>query len=453
MKQIIDILRNKYFRFGFAALVYILWVIWLGNFWWLIGLAVVFDIYITKRVNWSFWKSRTKKNSVFIEWLDALIFAVIAVTIINIFLFQNYKIPTPSMEKSLLVGDHLYVSKVAYGPRLPNTPLTVPFTNNVLPVTKGNSYVEWIKRPYKRIAGFGEVKHNDVVVFNFAAGDTVVQRYPERSSYSIVRDSAMPPWDRYLVLGRKAVWNEFDIVSRPVDRRDNYIKRCVALPGDTLLIEHSHIYINSRPIPVYEGVQHRYYVETNGTPINPKAFERLEIAKADQEKIGTNYVLPLTEKTADRLKQFTNVTGLTKYETPAVEYDYQIFPHDSAYKWTLDNFGPLWMPEKGTTISLSRENLPLYRRIIEAYEENTLHIDGDDIYINGKIATEYTFKMGYYFMIGDNRHISSDCRYWGYVPEDHILGKPRFIWLSLDKDKRFLAKIRLNRMFKSTDKI
>ena len=426
MQQILDILKNKYFRFGFAAMVYILWVIWLGNFWWLFGLAVVFDIYVTKKVNWAFWKSRKKKNSVFIEWLDALIFAVIAVTIINIFLFQNYKIPTPSMEKSLLVGDHLYVSKVAYGPRLPNTPITVPFTQNVLPLTGGNSYLEWIIRPYKRLAGFGQVKHNDVVVFNFPAGDTVVRRYPERSYYSIVRDYAMQlmeseqyagqalkTWDRYLIEGRKAAWEEYEIVTRPVDRRDNYIKRCVALPGDTLLIEHSQIYINSRPIPAYKGVQHRYLVKTDGTPINPKAFERLEIAKSDQEKIGPNYTLPLTEKTAEKLKQFTNVTGITKSESPVGQYNYQIFPHDSAFKWTLDNFGPLWMPEKGVTIPLNRENLILYRRIIEAYEGNTIRFDGEKIYINGEIAREYTFKMGYYYMIGDNRHVSSDCRYWG----------------------------------------
>ncbi len=466
MKQLLDFLKEKYFRFGLAAVIYLLWVIWLGNYWWLFGLIVIFDIYITKKVNWSFWKSRKKKNSALIEWIDALIFAVIAVTIINIFLFQNYKIPTPSMEKSLLIGDHLYVSKVAYGPRIPNTPLSFPFTQNTMPILKTKSYVEWIKRPYKRLAGFGRVKHDDVVVFNFPAGDTVVTRYPERSYYSVIRDYAKQledndirynrltkDWNEYLVDGRKTVWDDFDIVTRPVDRRDNYIKRCVALPGDTLLIVKGKIFIDGKPIKIYDGVQHRYYVKTNGTPINPKAFERLKVARSDQEKLGNDYILPLSEETAEKLMNFTNVVSVTKYETPDNNYNYQLFPHDSLYKWSLDNFGPLWMPSAGTTIPLTLKNLPLYKRIIEGYEGNRLTVQGDQIYINGEAVQEYTFKQGYYYMIGDNRHSSSDCRYWGYVPEDHILGKPKFIWLSLDEDKRFLGKIRWNRMFKSTDKV
>jgi signal peptidase I len=466
LAKIRNFLSNKYVRFGFAAIVYILWVIWLGNYWWLFGLIVIFDIYISKKVNWSFWKSRKKKNSVWIEWLDALIFAVIAVTIINIFLFQNYKIPTPSMEKSLLVGDHLYVSKVAYGPRVPNTPLAFPFTANTMPLVGGKSYLEWINRPYKRLAGFGKVRNNDAVVFNFPAGDTVVVRHPESSYYSIVRDYAMQTketdlrygrpeksWEQYLNDGRKQVWNEYEIVYRPVDRRDNYIKRCIAIPGDTLLIRDGLIYINSKPVEVFPGVQYRYFVQTDGTPINPKAFERLGVARSDQEQMGGGYMLPLTPDKANQLKRFTNVVSVIKYETPRNEYNYQIFPHDSAYKWTLDNFGPLWMPAKGVTIPLTTGNLPLYARIIEAYEGNSLQVRDGRIFINGEAAEEYTFKMDYYYMIGDNRHYSSDCRYWGFVPEDHILGKPKFIWLSLDQDRRFLGKIRWNRMFMSTDKI
>ncbi|MFC2098420.1 S26 family signal peptidase [Bacteroidota bacterium] len=466
LAKINNILSNKYVRFGIAGTIYILWVIWLGNYWWMFGLGVVFDIYVTKKVNWSFWKSRKKKNSVFIEWLDALIFAVIAVTVINIFLFQNYKIPTPSMEKSLLVGDHLYVSKVSYGPRVPNTPLSFPFTSNTMPLIGGKSYVEWIKRPYKRLAGFGKVKNNDAVVFNFPAGDTVVVRYPERSYYSIVRDYAMQirqndirngqpelTWEQYLDRGRRQIWDEFEIVYRPVDRRDNYIKRCIAIPGDTLLIRDGRIFINSVPVEVFEGVQHKYYVQTNGTPINPKAFERLGVARADQEQMGSTYIIPLSNEKVERLRGFTNVVSIRKYSTPVNEYNHQIFPHDSAYKWTLDNFGPLWMPYAGATIELSLENLPLYKRIIEGYEGKSVVVRDGQIYIDGSVVNEYTFELGYYYMIGDNRHSSSDCRYWGYVPEDHILGKPKFIWLSLDKDKRFLGKIRWNRMFMGTDKI
>lgn len=466
LAKINKIRSNKYVRFGVAGTIYLLWVIWLGNYWWLFGLGVVFDIYVTKKVNWSFWKSRKKKNSVWIEWLDALIFAVIAVTIINIFLFQNYKIPTPSMEKSLLVGDHLYVSKIAYGPRIPNTPLAFPFTQNTMPVTGGKSYLEWIKRPYKRLAGFGEVKNNDAVVFSFPAGDTVVVRYPERSYYSIVRDYAMQiresdirygrpelSWEQYLSSGRNQVLEEYEIVYRPVDRRDNYIKRCVAIPGDTLEFINGRLFIDSEPVEIFDGVQHKYYVQTNGTPINPKAFERLGIAKSDQEQMGTTYVLPLSEEKADQIKRFTNVTSITRYTTSSGIYNHQIFPHDSAYKWSLDNFGPLWMPYKGATIGLTLENLPLYKRVIEGYEGKNIDVRDEQIFIDGAQVTEYTFELGYYFMIGDNRHYSSDCRYWGFVPSDHILGKPKFIWLSLDQDKRFLGKIRLKRMFMSTDKI
>jgi signal peptidase I len=177
------------------------------------------------------------------------------------------------------------------------------------------------------------------------------------------------------------------------------------------------------------------------------------VARSDQEQMGGGYMIPLTRENADKLRRFTNVVSVTKYETPRNEYNYQIFPHDSAYKWTLDNFGPLWMPAKGVTIPLTTGNLPLYRRIIEAYEGNSLEVRDGRIFINGEAVDEYTFQMDYYYMIGDNRHYSSDCRYWGFVPEDHILGKPKFIWLSLDQDKRFLGKIRWNRMFMSTDKI
>ncbi|MFC2116894.1 S26 family signal peptidase, partial [Bacteroidota bacterium] len=311
-----------------------------------------------------------------------------------------------------------------------------------------------------------EVKNNDAVVFNFPAGDTVVVQYSARSFYSIVRDYALQikesdirfdrpekSWEEYLVEGNKKVRSEYEIVNRPVDRRDNYIKRCIAIPGDTLLIRKGQVFINSEAVEVFQGVQHRYFVQTNGTPINPKAFERLGVAKADQEKMGSGYSIPLSDDKAQSLRNFTNVVSVKKYETPEDEGNYQIFPHDTAYKWNLDNFGPLWMPYKGATIPLTLENLPLYKRIIAAYEGNSLKVIGDQIFINGEAVTQYTFKMGYYYMIGDNRHSSSDCRFWGFVPEDHILGKPKFIWLSLDSDKHFLGKIRWKRMFMSTDNI
>ena len=466
INSIFRFLRNKYFKFGLATFLYLLFIIWLGNFWLLFGIAIIFDIYISQKVNWTFWKKRNQKNSTFIEWLDALIFAVVAVTFINIYLFQNYKIPTPSMEKSMLVGDHLYVSKVAYGPRVPFTPLSFPFTANTLPIFKTEGYLKWIQRDYKRLKGFGKVQRDDVVVFNFPAGDTVVLAHSERSYYSIVREFAndlekndktmnrpVRTWDEYLKTGRQMVWNQYEIVIRPVDKRDNYIKRCVAIPGDTLQIIKSQIYINGHPSANYKDLQHRYDVRTNGTPINPKRFEKLGIAKSDQVMMNTDYVLPLTDKNVEILKGYNNVVAIDRWESLEGEYNYQIFPHNPNYPWTLDFFGPLWIPEKGATVELNMDNLPLYKRIIEKYEGNTLEISDSTIFINGEAAASYTFKMDYYYMIGDNRHYSSDCRYWGFVPEDHIMGKPKFIWLSLDKDKRFLSKIRWNRMFLATDKL
>ncbi|HYX08642.1 MAG TPA: S26 family signal peptidase, partial [Bacteroidales bacterium] len=239
------LLKNRYFKFGVAALLYTLWVIWLNSYWWLLGLIIIFDWYITKKVNWTFWKKRGQKNSTFIEWLDALIFAVVAVTFINIFFFQNYKIPTGSMEKTLLIGDHLYVSKLAYGPKIPNTPLSFPFAQHTLPLTKHTkSYLEWIELPYKRLKGFHHVKNDDIVVFNFPAGDTVVLQMQAQSYYSIVRGyaeqlrlqdqrqgAAVKSDAAYHHLARQYVWDNFDVVARPVDRRDNYIKRCVAIHG------------------------------------------------------------------------------------------------------------------------------------------------------------------------------------------------------------------------------
>ncbi len=454
-------LKTPYFKFGIAATAYILWVIWVGNYWLLFGLAIVFDIYVSKKVNWAFWKKRTGPNSTLIEWLDALIFAVIAVTFINIFFFQNFRIPTGSMEKSLLIGDHLFVSKLSYGPRLPMTPLSFPFTQNTLPIVKSKSYLEWIQLPYKRLAGFGKIKNNDVVVFNFPAGDTVCLETPEQSYESIVRSAGeelkrrdmitggpLKSDEQYYTLGREQVWQQYTIIDRPVDKRDNYIKRCVGIPGDTLEIIHSHLFVNSKPQKESKYQQFNYFIETDGTPINPKAFERLGIARSDRNSFSTSlYMVPLTDENLKKIKAFRNVTNLEKYERPLGEQVSYIFPHDTTYRWNEDNFGPIWVPRKGVTIKLTMKNISLYKRIIHLYEKNELKIEDGKIYINGEETDEYTFKMNYYWMMGDNRHDSLDARFWGFVPEDHIVGKPKVIWLSLDKDKKFLAKIRWNRMF------
>jgi signal peptidase I len=422
-------------------------------------------MYISKKVNWTFWKKRNVKNPTWVEWLDALIFAVIAVTFINIFLFQNYKIPTGSMEKTLLVGDHLYVSKVAFGPKLPNTPIAFPFAQNTMPgTTNVKSYASWLEWPYKRLKGLSHVKNDDIVVFNFPEGDTVVVEMPEQSYYSIVRQFAEQMQEQDLQTGNKSksfgiyteqarnyVKDHYSLTVRPVDRRDNYIKRCVAIPGDSLQVINGQLFINhvaQEPIP---NMQLHYNIMTDGSAINPLFFKRLGIYQSDVSNVDNkNYVVPLTKEYIDRVKSLNNVVSIQPSIRPKGEYASYIFPHDSRYPWNEDNFGPLWIPKKGATIKLTLDNICLYDRIIGVYEGNQLQIKEGKIFINGQETSSYTFKMDYYFMMGDNRHDSADSRFWGFVPEDHIVGRPVFIWLSLNKEASgFFSSIRWNRMFKS----
>ena len=441
-----EIYHNKWVRLGFWSILYILWVIWLGNYWWLFGLVPIFDYHITRKVKWLFWKKEYKegeKHNALLDWLDAIIFAVVVVTFINTFFFQAFKIPSSSMESSLYTGDHLFVSKLAYGPKMPQTPLTIPFTHNV--IAGKESYSKLIQSDYRRLKGFGEVEVGDYVVFGFPHGDTVLTKAPADDYYMLSR-----------TIGRDEITRAYGPLKiRPSDKKDHYVKRCVAVAGDTLEIRNGQVYIDGAAQEVWPGVQNSYTVVTNGQKINPKHLDDLGINLRElaytQNLPGYPY-MPLTAEMLEKVSRMPNVVSVTQnidvYPPDYPDSWLTIFPFSSHYRWTRDNFGPLWIPAKGAEINLTLENLPLYERIITAYEGNKLEIKDGVIYINGAEAQSYRFAQDYYFMMGDNRHNSLDSRYWGFVPEDHIVGKPALIWLSIDGNKKFPNSIRWRRFFK-----
>ncbi len=441
-----ELYHNKWARFGFWAVLYVLWVIWLGNYWWLFGLVPIFDGHITKKVKWLFWKKEYKegeKRNALLDWLDAIIFAVVVVTFINTFFFQAFKIPSSSMESSLYTGDHLFVSKLAYGPKLPQTPLTIPFTHNV--IAGRESYSTLMQNDYRRLRGFGKVKTGDYVVFGFPHGDTVLVREPAADYYTYVR-----------TLGRDYTIDRYGPVKvRPSDKKDHYVKRCVAVAGDTLEIRNGQVYVNSQAQEVWPGVQNSYRVITNGQKINQVNLDKLGVNTRElwyYPELPGYPEMPLTEQMLEKVKNYSNVVSVERnidvYPPDYPDSDLTIFPFSYDYKWTRDNFGPLWIPAKGATVTLTLENLPLYQRIITSYEGNELTLKEGKIFINGEEAQTYTFTQDYYFMMGDNRHNSLDSRYWGFVPEDHIVGKPALIWLSIDRNKKFPKNIRWRRFFK-----
>ena len=441
-----ELYHNKWARFGFWAVLYILWVIWLGNYWWLFGLVPIFDYHITRKVKWLFWKKEYKegeKRNALLDWLDAIIFAVVVVTFINTFFFQAFKIPSSSMESSLYTGDHLFVSKLAYGPKLPQTPLTIPFTHNV--IAGKESYSTLIQNDYKRIKGFGEVETGDYVVFGFPHGDTVLVREPASDYYMYVR-----------TYGREYTLKHFGPVkARPADKKDHYVKRCVAVAGDTLEIRDGQVYVNSEAQEVWPGVQNSYEVVTDGQRINQVNLNKLGLNIRElwyHPELPGYPEMALTAEMLDKVKRYPNVVSVTQnvdvWPADYPDSELTIFPFNPAFKWTRDNYGPLWIPEKGVTVELTVDNLPLYERIITSYEGNDLDVVDGVIFINGEEAQSYTFKQDYYFMMGDNRHNSLDSRYWGFVPEDHIVGKPAMIWLSIDGNKKFPNNIRWRRFFK-----
>ena len=441
-----ELYHNKWARLIFWSVLYILWVIWLGNYWWLFGLVPIFDYHITRKVKWLFWKKEYKegeKRNALLDWLDAIIFAVVVVTFINTFFFQAFKIPSSSMESSLLTGDHLFVSKLAYGPKLPQTPLTIPFTHNV--IAGKESYSTLIQNEYKRLKGFGDVETGDYVVFAFPHGDTVLTKFPADDYYTVKR-----------TIGREAaIRNYGPLKARPSDKKDHYVKRCVAVAGDTLEIVNGRVFVNSQAQEIWPGVQNSYTVVTNGQRINPVLLDKIGLNTSElyfDQSLPGYPAMPLTAEMLEEAKGIPTVTAVEEnidsYPPDYPDSYVTIFPFSPDYRWTRDNFGPIWIPRKSVTVELTIADLPLYERIISVYEGNDLKVADGKIYINSEEAQTYTFKQDYYFMMGDNRHNSLDSRYWGFVPEDHIVGKPALIWLSIDGNKKFPKNIRWRRFFK-----
>ena len=482
--------RAQWIKFAIITVVYLAFLVWVKSWLGLIVLPFIFDIYISKKIPWGFWKkSENPAVRSVMSWIDAIVFALVAVYFVNIYVFQNYQIPSSSLEKSLLVGDYLYVSKLSYGPRVPNTPLSMPLAQHTLPLVNTKSYIEWPQWDYKRVPGLGKVKRNDIVVFNFPAGDTVATNYQQTDFYSLAynegqrmypnpvnmdsltRKQQRAVYDLYYNAGRNLILSNpkmyGDVVVRPVDRRENYVKRCVGLPGDTLEIRDAQVYIDGKPLENPEDMQLNYLVQTTGPYITEDMFRELGISKDDQAmvtnesllmemglthrdaqgRLAPTYDLPLTKKMLETLS--ANKKLVSRIVMEPEMFTGQMYPLNLYTKWDRNNYGPIWIPKKGATIKLTEDNLPIYERPIRAYEGNTLEVKEDGIYINGKKTDEYTFKMDYYWMMGDNRHNSADARSWGFVPEDHVVGKPIVVWLSLDKDRGwFDGKIRWNRIFK-----
>ncbi len=471
-------MKLQWTKFIIVLVLYLLFLWWLKSWLGLIVVPFIYDAYISKKIRWDWWKDLDSFPRMIMSWVDALVFALVAVYFINLFFFQNYVIPSSSLEKSLLTGDYLFVSKVSYGPRIPQTPLTMPLTQHTLPVGNLKSYIEWPQWDYRRAPGLGKIQLGDIVVFNYPAGDTVVSepRWQPQDYYQMcygygqqillqqginVPLDSLEPLDlrhyyelayqagRQYILADPAEYGK--LMWRPADRRENYVKRCVGLPGQTLQIKNHIIYVNGKPVKEPDNVQYTYYVKLKDM-LPDDLMKDLGISQEDLTQLNQFGYMPLTRRAVRELsKRHDLIASITPNREQTVG---DIYPLNARYGWTRDNYGPIWIPEKGKSVKLTLKNLPIYERPIRVYEGNDLQVTRDGkILINGKESNEYIFKMDYYWMMGDNRHNSADSRYWGFVPEDHIVGKPIFIWWSSDPDRNGINGIRWNRLFRMVDDI
>lgn len=452
--------------------LYIAFLVWSHSWWGFLFLPLIFDIYITRFIRWAWWKDiENPVTRTIMSWLDAIVFALVAVYFVNIYFFQNYVIPSSSLEKSLMVGDYLFVDKTCYGIRKPMTPLSFPLVQHTLPVFGCKSYIDGIRWKYERVHA-RRVPVNDIVVFNYPAGDTVALNFQNEDYYNIayelgrqylcartsVPTDSMAAVEKYRYFSEmKRIGKEYiaanpqefgRVVSRPVDRRENYVKRCVGTPGKTLEIRNRIVYLDGKPNKEPDNVQYNYIVELNVTQLPQDFVKQIGLSREDESMLYRSGICPLTERMAAQMRARTDlVAGVEPVKDEKGGF---LYPQNGDYGWTCDNYGPIWIPEKGKSIELTLENLPIYERPIAVYEGNKLEVAADGtIKINGKETHSYTFKMDYYWMMGDNRHNSADSRYWGFVPEDHIVGRPVMIWYSRDADYGlFKGGIRWNRLFR-----
>ena len=462
-----------------VLVLYILFLFWVKSWLGIVVIPFIIDNYTTHFIPWGWWKkSENATLKKVMSWVDAIVFALVAVYFVHIYFFQNYVIPTSSLEKSLLVGDYLFVSKVNYGPRKPQTPLSMPLTQHTMPVLGCKSYTDLIQWDYERVSGLEEIEQGDIVVFNYPAGDVattnpgVIDFHGRCYAYgkqelggrfpitdTTPAEEARDIYAMYYEAGKRIIENypnEFgEILYRPVDRRENYVKRCIGLPGNTLEIKDKVVYIDGKPMEQPTNVQFNYRIKFRQS-MPEKLRHELGISKEDLQNFrlysngGGIGELPLTYANYEALKNNSklveSISIVNRDETDG------IYPLNGNTGWTVDNYGPVWIPKRGESIALTPENIAIYERPIVAYEGNTLDVKDGKIFINGQECDSYTFKMDYYWMMGDNRHNSADSRCWGFVPEDHIVGKALFVWLSLDKDRGwFDGKIRWNRLFRSVN--
>lgn len=493
--------RKQWIKLAIWTLIFVLFIVWVGNYWWLLLELLIFDAFITKFIPWTWWRKYSETNPKLYSlwsWIDAIIFALVAVYFINVYVFQNYQIPSSSLEQTLKVGDFLMVSKCSYGPRVPNTPLSFPLVQHTFPWgTK--SYCEKPQWGYKRLKGWTSIKEGDIVVFNFPAGDTVSMLTQNPDYYSLCYEAAIqhPRFRHEMEEGvlsyetlkeRMAIGKEqVDVVTmmnglgeniwRPVDRRENFVKRCVGLPGQTIEIKDDVLLVDGKKSEVKEGMQHNYCVQTNGQPLNMEALHKLGVSTGEVQQYdgaemsaylrqigmtpavdslhwGMIYIFAITQDAKAKVEALPIVKQVVK---EAILDDMKgksaMFPLAYSNVWTRDNYGPLWIPAKGATIELTEDNILRYEHCIKNYEGNELEWKNGKAYLNGKEAKSYTFKMDYYFMMGDNRHNSADSRMWGFVPEDHVVGRPVIVWLSLDRDvDLFKGKIRWSRLGMKADR-